>query len=102
VVSEGAAVEGQLRLVALPLLAFISFVFFFGLGCAAAPACLLYHVVRCYIIYSGAKACFELSALSCPSGLQTITGLLHLSFGYPHYQIPNVWLMAVLNKIFLK
>jgi hypothetical protein len=43
-----------------------------------------------------------LSALSCPSGLQTITGLLHLSFGYPHYQIPNVWLMAVLNKIFLK
>jgi hypothetical protein len=63
VVSEGAAVEGQLRLVALPLLAFISFVFFFGLGCAAVPTCLLYRVVRCYIIYSGAKACFELMAM---------------------------------------
>jgi hypothetical protein len=39
-------------------LAFISLVFFFGLGCDAASACLLYRVVRCYIIYSGAKACF--------------------------------------------
>jgi hypothetical protein len=46
VVLEGAAAEGQLRLVALPLLAFISFVFFFGLGCAAAQlaCCIVWFV----------------------------------------------------------
>jgi hypothetical protein len=59
---KGAAVAGHLRLVDLPVLAFVSlfFLLFCSFGSALLrPANLLYRVVGCYIIYSRAKACFE-------------------------------------------
>jgi hypothetical protein len=57
--SEGAAVAGLLRFVNSPLSSFL----FFWACLVVAPAFLyfepLYDRCDCYIIYSGAKACFE-------------------------------------------
>jgi hypothetical protein len=57
--SEGATVAGLLRFVNSPLSPFLFFWACFAVALAFLCFESLYDRCGCYIIYSGAKACFE-------------------------------------------